>query len=84
MGQPYKTVSVVYDINGVCQYVAVVKNVPQNEYAALLKSQREQEQERKREIRELAESVKELTEEIKSLKQEIKVLKGEDDNEESN
>lgn len=78
-----KLVAIVPSLDGGCQYVGIVKNVINEEYATLLKEQRTKEQEQAKEKRELLERVETLTSEITTLKHEIKVLKGEDEDEES-
>ena len=83
MGKPNKLVAVCVNIGGGCEYVALVKNISESEYADLLYEQRQHEQEQKRKERELKDTIEELSSEIKSLKKEIKVLKGEDDYEKS-
>ena len=83
MNKSIKTVAVVCDISGGCQYVALVKNVDSSEYATLLKEQRTNEQKQAKEKRELLERVETLESELATLKHEIKVLKGEDEDEES-
>lgn len=83
MSKSIKTVAIVSDISGGCQYVAIVKNVDLSEYAKLLSEQRQHEQKQAKEKRELLERVKTLENELTTLKHEIKVLKGEDEDEES-
>lgn len=83
MSKSIKTVAIVCDISGGCQYVALVKNVDSSEYAKLLSEQRQHEQKQAKEKRELIERVETLTSELTTLKHEIKVLKGEDEDEES-
>lgn len=83
MSKSIKTVAIVCDISGGCQYVALVKNVDLSEYAKLIGEQRQYEQKQAKEKRELLERVETLESEITTLKHEIKVLKGEDEDEES-
>ena len=83
MSKSIKTVAIVSDISGGCQYVAIVKNVDLSEYAKLLSEQRQREQKQAKEKRELLEIVETLENELTTLKHEIKVLKGEDEDEES-
>ena len=78
-----KLVAIVPSLDGGCQYVGLVKNITNEEYATLLKEQRTNEQKQAKEKRELLERVETLTEELATLKHEIKVLKGEDEDEES-
>lgn len=81
--KPNKLVALCCDISGGCQYVAIVKNITQSEYATLLVEQRELEQKRQREKQEISSKLAELEETIVKLKKEIKILKGEEDYEES-
>lgn len=83
MSKSIKTVAIVSDISGGCQYVAIVKNVDLSEYAKLIGEQRQHEQKQAKEKRELLERVETLESELTTLKREIKVLKGEDEDEES-
>lgn len=83
MSKSIKTVAIVCDISGGCQYVGLVKNVDSSEYAKLIGEQRQHEQKQAKEKRELLERVETLESELATLKQEIKVLKGEDEDEES-
>ena len=83
MSKSIKTVAIVSDISGGCQYVAIVKNVDLSEYAKLLSEQRQREQKQEKAKRELLEIVETLENELTTLKHEIKVLKGEDEDEES-
>ena len=78
-----KLVAIVPSLDGGCQYVGLVKNITNEEYATLLKEQRTNEQKQAKEKRELLERVETLTSELTTLKHEIKVLKGEDEDEES-
>jgi hypothetical protein len=78
-----KLVAIVPSLDGGCQYVGLVKNITNEEYATLLKEQRTNEQKQAKEKRELLERVKTLESELTTLKHEIKVLKGEDEDEES-
>ena len=78
-----KLVAIVPSLDGGCQYVGLVKNITNEEYATLLKEQRTNEQKQAKEKRELLERVETLTSELNTLKHEIKVLKGEDEDEES-
>ncbi len=78
-----KLVAIVPTLDGGCQYVGLVKNITNEEYATLLKEQRTNEQKQAKEKRELLERVEALESEITTLKHEIKVLKGEDEDEES-
>lgn len=78
-----KLVAIVPSLDGGCQYVGLVKNIANEEYATLLKEQRTNEQKQAKEKRELLERVETLENEITTLKHEIKVLKGEDEDEES-
>lgn len=78
-----KLVAIVPSLDGGCQYVGLVKNITNEEYATLLKEQRTNEQKQAKEKRELLERVETLESEIIALKHEIKVLKGEDEDEES-
>jgi uncharacterized protein YlxW (UPF0749 family) len=78
-----KLVAIVPSLDGGCQYVGLVKNITNEEYATLLKEQRTNEQKQAKEKRELLERVETLESEITTLKHEIKVLKGEDEDEES-
>lgn len=78
-----KLVAIVPSLDGGCQYVGVVKNITNEEYATLLKEQRTNEQKQAKEKRELLERVETLESELTTLKHEIKVLKGEDEDEES-
>lgn len=78
-----KLVAIVPSLDGGCQYVGLVKNITNEEYATLLKEQRTNEQKQAKEKRELLERVETLESELATLKQEIKVLKGEDEDEES-
>ena len=78
-----KLVAIVPSLDGGCQYVGLVKNVTNEEYATLLKEQRTNEQKQAKEKRELLVLVETLTSELATLKHEIKVLKGEDEDEES-
>ena len=83
MNKPNKLVALCYDISGGCQYVALVKNIDENEYAKLLYEQRQHEQERAKEKREILNRLESLEALCKKLIKEIKVLKGEEDYEES-
>lgn len=78
-----KLVAIVPSLDGGCQYVGLVKNITNEEYATLLKEQRTNEQKQAKEKRELLERVETLESELATLKHEIKVLKGEDEDEES-
>ena len=78
-----KLVAIVPSLDGGCQYVGLVKNITNEEYATLLKEQRTNEQKQAKEKRELLGRVETLKSEITTLKHEIKVLKGEDEDEES-
>lgn len=78
-----KLVAIVPSLDGGCQYVGLVKNITNEEYATLLKEQRTNEQKQAKEKRELLELVETLESELTTLKHEIKVLKGEDEDEES-
>jgi len=78
-----KLVAIVPSLDGGCQYVGLVKNITNEEYATLLKEQRTNEQKQAKEKRELLERVETLESELTALKHEIKVLKGEDEDEES-
>ena len=78
-----KLVAIVPSLDGGCQYVGLVKNITNEEYATLLKEQRTNEQKQAKEKRELLERVVALEETIAILQHEIRVLKGEDENEES-
>ena len=78
-----KLVAIVPTLDGGCQYVGLVKNLTNEEYATLLKEQRTNEQKQAKEKRELLERVETLENELTTLKHEIKVLKGEDEDEES-
>ena len=78
-----KLVAIVPSLDGGCQYVGLVKNITNEEYATLLKEQRTNEQKQAKEKRELLERVETLESELTTLKHEIKVLKGEDEDEES-
>lgn len=78
-----KLVAIVPSLDGGCQYVGVVKNITNEEYATLLKEQRTNEQKQAKEKRELLERVETLESKLATLKHEIKVLKGEDEDEES-
>ena len=78
-----KLVAIVPSLDGGCQYVGLVKNITNEEYATLLKEQRTNEQKQAKEKRELLERVETLESEVATLKHEIKVLKGEDEDEES-
>lgn len=78
-----KLVAIVPSLDGGCQYVGLVKNITNEEYATLLKEQRTNEQKQAKEKRELLERVETLESELANLKHEIKFLKGEDEDEES-
>lgn len=73
-----KLVAVVPTLDGGCQYVGLVKNITNEEYATLLKEQRTNEQKQAQRFKELLEKVEEMEETIKVLQKEIKVLKGEE------
>lgn len=73
-----KLVAVVPTLDGGCQYVAVVKNVSNEEYASLLKEQRTNEQKQKEKIFNLEQRCDLMSETIVELKKEIAILKGED------
>lgn len=73
-----KLVAIVPSLDGGCQYVGLVKNITNEEYATLLKEQRTNEQKQAKEKRELLERVETLTKDVRKFKKEIKVLKGED------
>ena len=83
MSKSIKTVAIVSDISGGCQYVAIVKNVDLSEYAKLLSEQRQQETKRKQELKATCEYCEELAMKVEKLEKEVKVLKGEDEDEES-
>ena len=83
MSKSIKTVAIVSDISGGCQYVAIVKNVDLSEYAKLLSKQRQHEQKEAKEKREILDRLQNCEETISKLEKEIKVLKGEDEYEES-
>lgn len=83
MSKSIKTVAIVSDISGGCQYVAIVKNVDLSEYAKLLSEQRQHEQKKERRIKQLENDLFLISEEAGKLIKEIKVLKGEDEDEES-
>lgn len=83
MSKPIKLVAICQDISGGCEYVALVKNIDESEYAKLLYEQRQREQKRKKEIKDLESQIESLKEECSKLLKEIKVLKGEEDYEES-
>lgn len=78
MNKPTKLVAVVPNISGGCQYVALVKNIDENEYAKLLYEQRQQEQKEKRRFEELCERVEDLMNQVYELKKQVAILKGED------
>lgn len=78
-----KLVALCYNIDNGCEYVALVKNIDETEYAELMYSARQQELAKKKELQELKTNISELTEQIERLEHEIKVLKGEEDYEES-
>ena len=67
MGKPNKLVAVCVNISGGCEYVALVKNIDESEYAELLYEQRQHEQERKQKDRELKETIEELHSEIEKI-----------------
>ncbi len=83
MEKPNKLVAIVSNINGGCEYVAIVKNVKPSEYATLLSEQRQHEQAQKTKIFNLEQRCDLMCDTIAKLEKEIKVLKGEDENEES-
>ena len=78
-----KLVAIVPSLDGGCQYVGLVENITNEEYATLLKEQRTNEQKQAKEKRELLDLVKTLKKDVRTLKKDIKVLKGEDEDEES-
>lgn len=73
-----KLVAIVSNLDGGSQYVALVKNVYESEYATLLHEQRQHELKENETKKILLESIEELTTKINDLEQEIKVLKGEE------
>ena len=74
-----KLVAIVPSLDGGCQYVGLVKNITNEEYATLLKEQRTNEQKQAKEKRELLEQVESMEEIIVFLYNENKTLKGEDE-----
>ena len=78
-----KLVAIVPSLEGGCQYVGLVKNVTNEEYATLLKEQRTNEQKQAKEKREILDRLQNCEDTIVALRKEIKVLKGEDEDEES-
>lgn len=78
-----KLVAIVPSLDGGCQYVGLVKNITNEEYATLLKEQRTNEQKQEKRIKQLENDLYFISEEVGKLIKEIKVLKGEDEDEES-
>ena len=78
-----KLVAIVPSLDGGCQYVGLVKNLTNEEYATLLKEQRTNEQKQTKEKRDILDRLQTCEETISKLTKEIRVLKGEDEYEES-
>ena len=78
-----KLVAIVPTLDGGCQYVGLVENITNEEYATLLKEQRTNEQKKERRIKQLENDLYFISEKVGELIKEIKVLKGENEDEES-